>query len=114
MAGQGIKKLRKIQLGKETTAGTAVDATTVWRGMGTIEDGLEKVFVDEDIGYKSGVDRTYIPKVEARLDLDEIPATYEQILHILEAAVEEDEMTGVMITEMGEASFTGKKKIQVK
>jgi len=32
----------------------------------------------------------------------------------VEAAVEEDEMTGVMITEMGEASFTGKKKIQVK
>jgi len=28
----GIKALRKVQLGRESVAGTAVAATTVWRG----------------------------------------------------------------------------------
>ena len=34
----GKKALRKIQLGQEATPGTIVAATTIWRGMGTIED----------------------------------------------------------------------------
>lgn len=83
----GIKALRKIQLGRETTAGTECDATILWRGVGTIEDALETVFPEEDIGYISGVDRSYIPKVEAHLAMDPTPCTYEQICHILEAGV---------------------------
>lgn len=83
----GVKKLRKIQLGRESTAGTEVDATTLWRGTGTIEDQLETVFPDEDIGYLSGVDRTYIPKVLAALEMDDTPATYEGILHVLEGGI---------------------------
>ena len=50
----GIKKLRKLQLGRETTAGTAVNATDLWRGIGTIEDQTEVMFPEEDIGYLSG------------------------------------------------------------
>ena len=46
----GIRALRKLQYGKETTAGTAVAATAVWRGIGTIQDNLETVFPAEDIG----------------------------------------------------------------
>jgi len=83
----GIKALRKIQLGREGTAGTECDATILWRGVGTIEDALETVFPEEDIGYLSGVDRTYIPKVEARLSMDATPCTFEQVCHILEAGV---------------------------
>lgn len=83
----GIRALRKIQLGRETTAGTEVDATTVWRGLGTIEDQLETVFTEEDVGYLSRVDRTYIPKVQAGLSMDEVVATYEQLPHILEGGV---------------------------
>jgi len=46
------------------------------------------VFPDEDVGYKGGVNRSYISKYEALLDLEETPATFEQILHILEMGVE--------------------------
>lgn len=84
----GIRKLRKIQLGQETTAGTQVSGTTLWRGTGTIEDNLELIFPEEDIGYISGVDRTYIPKKEALLELEETPATFEQIVHILQMGIE--------------------------
>ncbi len=83
----GIKALRKIYLGRESTAGTEVDATTLWRGTGTIDDQLVQVFPDEDIGYISGVDRSYIPKVLAGLTMDETPCTFEQVVHLLEAGV---------------------------
>ena len=83
----GIKKLRKVQLGRETTAGTEVDATDLWRGPGIIEDQLETVFPDEDVGYLSGIGRSYIPKTQGAITLDEAPATFEQILHVLEAGV---------------------------
>jgi len=84
----GIKALRKIQLGREGTAGSECDATVLWRGTGTIEDGLTMVFPEEDIGMLCGVDRNYIPKVEARLAMDETPCTFEHVCHILEAGVE--------------------------
>ena len=34
----GIKALRKIQMGPESTKGTPVPATSIWRGMGLLED----------------------------------------------------------------------------
>jgi len=74
-------------LGRESTAGTECNATTLWRGTGTIEDNLEMVFPDEDIGYISGVDRCYIPKTEAVLDLDDTPCTFEQVTHLLEMGI---------------------------
>lgn len=83
----GIKLLRKLQLGRETTAGTAVAATTIWRGMGTLEDQRETVFVEEDIGYLSGVDRTYQPRLQAALSMPSVPATFEQLPHILDAGI---------------------------
>lgn len=83
----GRKLLRKIQLGRESSAGTAVAATTVWGGMGTIEDQREVKFVEEDIGYLSGVDRTYTPKYLAAISFDEVEATFEQLPHVLEAGV---------------------------
>jgi hypothetical protein len=82
-----VKALRKLQLGREVTAGTAVAATAIWRGMGAIEDQRETVFVAEDIGYLSGVDRTYVPKLLGALALDSVPATYEQLPHLLEMAI---------------------------
>jgi hypothetical protein len=84
---QGIKKLRKILLGRETTAGTNAAATTIWRGTGTFEDKLELVQIEEDVGYLSGVNRTAIPKVEAALELEEVDASFEQFKHILEMGV---------------------------
>lgn len=83
-----VKALRKVLIGAETTAGTAVPATTYWRGTGMIEDAREVVFVEEDIGYISGVDRTVVTKYEGRIDLDDTPATYEQLPYILKAGVQ--------------------------
>jgi len=77
----GIRALRKIQLGLEATntPGAAVVADTIWRGMGTLEDQRETVFPEEDIGFVGGVDRSYVPRLAAALDMDEVEATYEQL-----------------------------------
>jgi len=84
----GIKALRKLQMGKEATAGTAVDATSIWRGIGTIQDNLETVFPQEDIGILPGTDRQYIPRVEALLSLENTEATFEQLPYLFEMGVE--------------------------
>lgn len=99
----GIKKLRKIQLGREATAGTAVAATTIWRGLGTIEDPREVVFPDEDVGILSGTDRSYVPKLAAALSMDAVPATFEQLVHYGEA--------GIKLVGTGAADGVGSGKI---
>lgn len=93
----GIKALRKIQIGREATAGTAVAATNLWRGMGTMEDQREVVFPEEDIGVISGTDRTYIPKLLAAITFDETEATFEQLPYIGAAGIA-DLTTGVTDT----------------
>lgn len=90
----GLKSLRKLQLGQESVAGTAVAATGLWRGMGTIEDTRETVFPEEDVGFASGVDRSYVPKLEGLLEMDAVESTYEQLPYVLTAGVE-DLTTGV-------------------
>jgi len=87
MTNPGVKALRKLQLGRETTAGSAVAATTIWRGEAVIEDTLLVVFPPEDVGYLSGVNRSYVPLKGAKLALSSTPATFEQICHILEMGV---------------------------
>jgi hypothetical protein len=85
------KGSRKIQLGQETVKGTKVNATTVWRGEGTIENGLEVVFPNEDVGILGGTDRAYIPAKGAMLDMESTPATFEQLGHILQCAIRDVE-----------------------
>jgi len=84
----GIKALRKIQIGKETTAGTAVNATTIWRGEGTLKDDRSIEFVNEDVGILEPTDRTYVPKLGGLVTLDETPATFEQLPYLLVASME--------------------------
>lgn len=84
----GIKAARRILLAKEVTQGTEIQiATALWRGTGLIEDQREVVFPPEDIGYVSGVDRAYVPKLLAALKLDSTPATFEQLPYLFEAGV---------------------------
>lgn len=83
----GIKAARKIQLGKETTQGSEATATAVWRGTGTIQDNLTTVFPTEDVGILVGTDRSYIPKVEASLTLDQTEATYQQLPYLFEMGI---------------------------
>lgn len=84
----GIRGLRKLQLGAETTAGTAVAATTLWRGMGTLEDQREVLFVEEDVGYVSGLDRTLTPMLQSALSMEEVVCNFEQLPYLLEAGVQ--------------------------
>jgi hypothetical protein len=83
----GVRTLRRIQIGRESTAGTAVAATTYWRGQGTIEDTLSTQFPLEDVGILGGVNRSYIDAVGGKLEMDDTPATYEQLPYILESGI---------------------------
>lgn len=84
----GTKALRHIQLGAETVEGTAVAATTIWHGPGTMEDLSEVVFVNEDVGYVSKSDAAYSPKKGARFTFEETGCTFEQLPYLLAASVE--------------------------
>lgn len=83
----GIKALRKIQLARETTAGAITAATTVWRGMGALEDKRETKFPEEDVGILPITSRNYVPKLFGSIAMDSVEATYEQAPHIFEAAI---------------------------
>lgn len=83
----GVKFLSKIQLGRETTEGDAVAATTLWRGVGYIEDALEVVFPEENIGLLTPSDRSYIPKKAAKISFADTEMTFEQLLHLCEAGL---------------------------
>lgn len=83
----GVRALRKLQFGREVTAGTGVVATSIWRGKGVISDDHETVFVEADEGILGGTNRAYKPKLAATLNLEEIEATYEQLPHLLEMGI---------------------------
>lgn len=84
----GSRALRKLQLGKETTAGTAVPATTIWRGMGVIKDNREVIFPEEDVGILGGTDRSYIARTWSELAMPSVESTFEQLPYIFEAGVQ--------------------------
>ena len=83
----GIKALRRIQLGRESTAGTIIAASTVWRGEGVIEDARVVEFPSEDIGIIPATTRTYQPALASKISLTASPASFEQIGHLLEMSV---------------------------
>lgn len=84
----GAKWAQKIQLGRESTAGTAVAATAIWRGIGgNLQDDREIVSVDEMIGVALPTTRAYIGRYGGKLAMAATPATFEQLPHILEAGI---------------------------
>lgn len=83
----GVKALRKIQIGKEVAAGTAVAATTIWRGEGTLKDDRQIEMVSEDVGLLEPTDRSYVPRLGAQVTLDDTPATFEQLPYLLVACI---------------------------
>ena len=90
-ATSGVKTLRKIQLGREATALTAVAATTVFRGPALMPmDDQVKVMPEENIGFSSKVTRQYTPKKLASMAFPSTEATFQQFLHFLEAGVKTD------------------------
>ncbi len=88
MAGYGAYAFNTIQLGREVDAGTAVAATSIWRGPAVdIEDQTETVMVQEDTGLLLPGTRSYRPKSQAVLAMPETELTFEQVLHLLEAGI---------------------------
>jgi hypothetical protein len=83
----GRRALRKVQLGRETTAGTNVAATSVWRGTGTILDTRAQQRVSQDVGIIGGTDEVNQTMLGGTLNVSQTPATFEQFLHILEMSV---------------------------
>src|SRR3972149_3441735 len=83
----GRKNLRKVQLGLESTAGTAVAATTIWRGPAVGFDDLSEIVeVEEQVGILDGLDRDAVSVLYAGMELPDQPVTYEQFPHILAMA----------------------------
>ncbi len=99
----GIRALRKILIGKEGAAGSAVAATTYWRGRGALEDTRELVFPEEDVGYLAGLNRVYTQKLGGQIELEETECTFEQIPYLLTG--------GVLKCEAGTADSAGPGKI---
>ncbi len=84
-----------IQLGRESTAGTAVAATAVWRGPAAdLEDARTRQFVEEQVGLIVPTGRVYDSFLLARLALPQTELTFEQVLHILEGGVKAVTPTG--------------------
>jgi hypothetical protein len=80
----GTKAMRKIQLGLETTPGTLVPATALWRGVGSLEDTRVIAFPKEDIGVAPGIDRSYLVSLDGKLNLAPIEETFEQGPYLFE------------------------------
>ena len=78
----------KNQFGRESTAGTGVAATVIWRGpFASIEDARTVVVVDENIGLLINAERSYTSQYLARLAMPATELTFAQAPHILEAGV---------------------------
>jgi len=83
----GAKALRRLQLGLETTKGQALATTAIWRGMGTIEDRTETVFIEEDVGQLASTTRSYTSHEMAAITFESVPATFEQLPYVFSAGV---------------------------
>lgn len=84
-----------VQLGRESTAGTAVAATTVWRGpFGSLEDQRVEKIAEEEIGVLVPAERVYDSAIRAGIALPATELTYEQVLHVLEAGIKTVSPTG--------------------
>ncbi len=76
----GRKTLRSIRMGRETTNGTRITPRYLWRGVGDwVVDEREIVKVEELVGISGGTDRTYTPKLSAKIDIAETEATFSQL-----------------------------------
>jgi hypothetical protein len=86
---EGIVSLRKTQIGPESTAGTAVAATSVQRVLSNgAKDDRVIEFVNEHIGYLPQVNRTVTPKLAASIAFDDSPLTYEQAMYPFSAGIQ--------------------------
>lgn len=86
----------KIQFGRESTPGTGVAATVIWRGQfSNISDERQRETVEEQIGVLVKAERMYDKSYLAKLAMPATPMTFEQVVHLLEAGVKVATPSGV-------------------
>lgn len=79
----GLRTLSATQIGQEATAGTAVAATTIWRGPVMFpEDDRTMEYPAEDVAIMGGTDRTNVTALKAKIAIPETNATYEQLPYL--------------------------------
>lgn len=84
----GAFTYNKLQLGGESSSGTAVAADFIWRGpFGDVQDGRTRNISAEQVGLLVPAERSYDSRLTAMLTMPETELTYEQFPHILEAAL---------------------------
>lgn len=84
----GVFSANKVQLGRETTAGTAVAATVVWLGPASdIENTQEVIAVDENVGLLVPTSRTYVARLGAAIAIPETESTFEHLPHVFEGGI---------------------------
>ncbi|MGV1048232.1 MAG: hypothetical protein ACOYD4_06885 [Solirubrobacterales bacterium] len=89
MADYGAYAQGRIQLGRETTAGVAVSATTIWRGKAAqIADNRTRTVIEEEVGILVNTERSYDSAYEGGLSMPATEMTFEQLPHILEAGIQ--------------------------
>lgn len=87
--------LNVAQLGRESTAGTAVAATSIWRGLFAFpEDARTRIMGEEEIGLLVPAERSYDVEYGVTLGQPATPATYEQLPHVFEAGIMEATPSG--------------------
>lgn len=85
----GITALRKMQLGWEATAGTAVDATTIWRGPVNGIEALDAIEpVEEHIARMGGANRTIQLNQLAQVMIPDTTFTFEQFPWLCQMGIE--------------------------
>ncbi len=84
----GVIPLSKVQIGRESSAGSAVAATEILRVEGAfIKDDQEIFMVPENVGLLVDPDRACTPQKAASISIPDNVATFEQILHLLEMGI---------------------------
>lgn len=91
----GMWPLNLCQIGKEATPGTAVAATTVWRGpFGGWDDDRTSEEIEEDVGTFANSERTVDTMLGAKIPFPSGVAHFEQLLYLLEGSVGQVSPTG--------------------
>ena len=86
--------IRKLYLGKEETAGTAVPATTIYRAeVSDIKDERTIVNPSENIGYIPKLTRAYTSQLLSTYTMPDHEATFEQLPYLLNAGITADSPT---------------------
>jgi hypothetical protein len=83
----GYSANQKIQIGAEGTPGSAVPATTIWRGKGSLEDARTMILTPEQLGYTVPSARIATSFLQGKLAMPATDATFHQLPYILEAGI---------------------------